>query len=429
MKIIELRASNFARLSAVEIRPDGAVVALRGKNTQGKSSILKAIWTAFVGRAAAPPHAIKDGTDEARLHVDIGDEKVELSIARTIRRDKHGGETWDLKVTQADGARVTRKPQELIDVSLDALSFDPLAFARAAPKDQLAQLKAIIPGIDFSLIEAKRAELFAERTDINRTAKAAQARAAGITLPPGPKPAAIDTAALLERLDAVNEHNQQRTRAIARHGEKLRERDRLRAEAELRRVEANRLMAISESKKQDADEIDEQIGLVQIPEVADATEITNAIAGAADVDAVRRAFDHRSTYEHEAKQAENKSNELTDAIETLDKRVRDAIAAAKLPAGLSLALDSVLLHGLPFEQAADSEKIIASAQVRMALSPDLRVMLIDRAESLDQSSMQALAQLAEANDYQVWTASVDEGEGAPGFYIEDGRVARREAAE
>ena len=110
MRIIELRASNFARLNAVEIRPDGAVVALRGKNTQGKSSILKAIWTAFVGRAVAPPRAIKDGSDEARLRVDVGDDlgHTELVIERTIRREKLGGETWDLKVTQGKGLPACR---------------------------------------------------------------------------------------------------------------------------------------------------------------------------------------------------------------------------------------------------------------------------------------------------------------------------------
>ena len=47
MRIISLAASNFARLRAVEIRPTGALVPIVGRNDQGKSSVLKAIWTAL----------------------------------------------------------------------------------------------------------------------------------------------------------------------------------------------------------------------------------------------------------------------------------------------------------------------------------------------------------------------------------------------
>jgi hypothetical protein len=423
MRIIRFSAQNFARLNAIEIEPtpDGSIVALRGKNTQGKSSVLKGIWAAFVGRAVAPPRAIRDGTDEARLRVDVGTaDHTDLIIERTIKRDKHGGETWGLKVTQGAGS-VARKPQELIDASLAALAFDPLAFARAAPKEQLAQLKALIPGIDFAAIEAKRADTYNERTIANRDAKAAAARASGVVLPPGLEPDPIYTTEILVKLDEAAAFNANRARLIAHHAAILRERDRHRENAALLRSQADNAAA-------SADELDERIALVEIPEAVDTAQFTTKIATAQLIDATRRKFEQRRIHERDAEQAKALSALLTDAIEALDTTVHNAIAAAKLPAGLTLTTDGVFMRGLPFEQASDSEKVIASAGVCMALSPDLRVMLIDRAESLDKSSMAALARLAESHDYQIWTAEVDDGDGASGFYIEDGRLARKETA-
>ena len=39
MKITRLEASNFKRVRAVEVTPDGALVVVGGKNAAGKSSI------------------------------------------------------------------------------------------------------------------------------------------------------------------------------------------------------------------------------------------------------------------------------------------------------------------------------------------------------------------------------------------------------
>lgn len=49
MKIVKLTAENIKRLKAVEITPTGALVEVTGKNGQGKSSVLDAIWWALAG--------------------------------------------------------------------------------------------------------------------------------------------------------------------------------------------------------------------------------------------------------------------------------------------------------------------------------------------------------------------------------------------
>ena len=49
MKIIRFEAENVKRLKAVEITPDGTVQVVTGRNGQGKSSVLDAIFLALGG--------------------------------------------------------------------------------------------------------------------------------------------------------------------------------------------------------------------------------------------------------------------------------------------------------------------------------------------------------------------------------------------
>ena len=171
MNVIELRAQNFARLSAVTIRPDGSLVQITGRNSAGKSSVLGAIWTALKGRAAAPVQPVHAGAEEARIDLDIG----AMKIVRTFKKSKGGDVTSDLKVTLADGGRVGTKPQAMIDALLGDLAFDPLEFARLPADRQFDRVKALVPNFNFEDNAARRKNAFDERTMENRKAKEAAA--------------------------------------------------------------------------------------------------------------------------------------------------------------------------------------------------------------------------------------------------------------
>ena len=75
MKIVELQAENVKRLKAVEITPDGTMQVIGGRNAQGKSSVLDAIWLALGGGKASKetPLPIRDGEDKASVRLDLGD--------------------------------------------------------------------------------------------------------------------------------------------------------------------------------------------------------------------------------------------------------------------------------------------------------------------------------------------------------------------
>ena len=74
--IVELRAENFQRLKAVQIRPHGRVVRLTGDNGEGKTSVLEAIASAIRGKDACPRDPIRGGADKAWVSLDLGDKIV-----------------------------------------------------------------------------------------------------------------------------------------------------------------------------------------------------------------------------------------------------------------------------------------------------------------------------------------------------------------
>lgn len=76
MKIIELKAENIKKLKAVEIKPSENLVKITGKNAQGKSSVLDAIFYAIGGKKAIPSKPIRDGETKGSIELDLGDYKV-----------------------------------------------------------------------------------------------------------------------------------------------------------------------------------------------------------------------------------------------------------------------------------------------------------------------------------------------------------------
>jgi hypothetical protein len=140
MRIISLQVDNFMRIKAVSIRPDKSLVEIRGKNEQGKSSLLNAMWAALAGKAAIPPVPIRKGEETASIRLDLGT----LKIVRKFKLTEAGEYTTSLTVESDEGARFT-KPQDVLNSLVGELSFDPLEFKRMKPKEQAEALKPWSP--------------------------------------------------------------------------------------------------------------------------------------------------------------------------------------------------------------------------------------------------------------------------------------------
>lgn len=429
MKIVGLVAENLKRLVAVEIKPDGNLVVLSGPNGAGKTSCLDSIWWALGGAGNIQGAPIRKGQSEARIRLDLG----EVIVTRKFRKRDDDSVDTSVVVESDKGARFPT-PQRLLDSFLGALSFDPLAFARSEPADQFEALKRFVPDVDFAAIDGKNKADFDARTDINRKEKEARAAANQITVPDGTPKEPVDEAGLVAQLERAGEQNTQLERRKAGREQAKQDIERQREIAGQARDRAADLRAQADAAEEDAKTADDRAAVLQakldnadsLPDPVDTAAVRTAIENARRTNAAVTQCQQRDGHLKRAADLKAQSEQLTA---NMDKRKADraaAIAKAKLPVeGLGFGEGVVLFNGLPLDQASDAEQLRVSVAIAMAGNPKLRVIRVRDGSLLDETGMKLLAELADANDMQVWIERVDTT-GKVGFVIEDGRL--RDAA-
>jgi hypothetical protein len=426
MKIIELQAENVKRLRAVTITPEGNIVEISGRNGQGKTSVLDAIWWAVSGTTHIQAVPIRKGENEARIRLDLGD----LKVLRTFRRREEGGHTTSLVVESADGARY-QSPQKMLDSLLSALSFDPLAFTRMDGKAQLETLKRFVPGVDFAAIEKASKADFDRRTEVNRTIRTLRAQAVSIEVPAGTPAERIDDAALVAEMQQAGEFNTELERRRSRReqaeqdlrtAEETARKDRDRA-AELR-VAASKMDEQAEGQEQHAATLRAKLAEAPVlPDPIDTLDLRQRIADAGRTNTAVAQREQRDRIEAQVQAAETEAAALTKAMEKRATEKREAIAKAHLPVpGIGFGEDEILLNEVPFDQASSAEQLRTSVAIAIAANPKLRVIRIQDGSLLDEDAMRILAEMAQAADYQVWIEVVQSGRSAA-IIIEDGAVA------
>jgi hypothetical protein len=425
MKIVALTAENVKKLTVVQIRPDGNLVQITGRNGQGKSSVLDSIWWALAGTKHIQASPIRKGATKALIRLDLG----EIVVTRTFRRQEGDEYTTTITVENAEGARFP-SPQRMIDALLGELTFDPLAFSRMTPAEQFNALRRFVPDVDFVEIENANRGDYGRRTDINRQAKEKRAAAAMIQLPAGAPTDRRDESALVDELQRAGEHNAGIETRKAR-------RESVAADVAKARAAAQHYRDRAADLRQQAEDMERQAGAARagaddmqkkideappLPEPMDVAEIRARIASARDHNELVDRANERARLESEAQQLEAQSMDLTEAIAAREAAKRAAIAKAKLPVeGVTFGDGAILMNDVPFDQASDAEKLRASIAIAMASNPKLRVIRVRDGSLLDEDSMALLAEMATDTDYQVWIERVD-STGKVGFVLEDGHL-------
>lgn len=442
--IVRLKAENIKRLSAVEITPTGDVVVIGGMNGNGKSSVLDAIAMALGGKEMFPPKPVRIGETEASVEVEIkGADGVVLIVKRKIKSDGDGvDKTTTIEVSEKRNGRVAKLqgPQAILNAMCGALMFDPLAFTRMKPKEQVQMLKELV-GINTDDLDAEEKSLFDARKEANRDAKDAKALwEAAETYPDAPGEL-VSVGALVEALNEANEKNGQGARL--RYG----------AEESLRKVRsadeeiANRNAAVIRLRNQLAEAEAEHAESVrkaaaQAEHYAAASEAAAAFV-AVDTAPIRQQMEQAETINahvranaeekrkraiYEAAQA--KADELTAQIEAVRQKRMELMANVKWPVpGMSFDDKGVTLNDLPFEQASSAEQLRTSVKMGFAANPELKVAFIHDGSLLDDKSMALVAEEVAAAGGQCWMERVGTDD-ASAIVIENGaiRAAAADAA-
>lgn len=466
-KIVRLSAQNVKKLKAVEVEigPDGNLIMVAGRNAQGKSSLMDSIEMGLSGKRSFPKRPVRTGEDEARIEIVIDD----FVVRRVIDQDG----TTSLIVKSVDGRQKFSSPQQMLDALTKRIGFDPLAWLRKTPKEQVDDLRKIV-GIDFTELNAKKARLEMERHAAGRDVSSRKAQIA--SMPEYPEAGynrwtakVVESTEIAERLAKAHAHNRQndekrqavreaagrfqqaldaKTEGIAQIEEArkslgewmqaLKEAQRavddwkaelsaresqalalggraIEAEAELTRISADPLEDV------DTDAIEAEMRVVdeknrELQRIADLRndEVAANLA--------RKQLEEQFAVKNAA------YLELDAEIESIFQTKQSLLADAKWPVpGLSFdqGEDGVLLNEIPFDQSSSSDQLKTALKICLAMNPELPVILIRDGSLLDDDSLRIVAEAAKDADAQVWIETV--GTDKTGFadvavIIEDGSV-------
>lgn len=416
MKILKLQADNFKRLVAVEITPQGNVIKLTGRNAQGKSSVLDSFYAALGGNTALPAKPIRSGQKSASVRLTLGESGPEIIVKRTIT------DTGTRLYVESPDGSTFKSPQRLLDEITGRLTFDPLAFIRQKPAEQVATLKSLA-GLDEVIddLDREREQVYEQRYRVNNQAKGARDHATSIPLEShsfeGEQRSAGE---IVARINEAIEHNRRRQEAERSLEQARQDYTGFENQIKTLQTEIERLQALQQQARTRGQQAKDEI--VAGEGERDVAELQRQLA---DIEThnrrAREAAEHRH-WSAECEKFETESQTLTDRMKQIDTQKRQALTGAKFPLpDLAFTDDGPTYKGVPIEQASSAEQLRIGMAVAMALNPKLRVIRITDGSLLDSDSMRIIEEMASEGDFQVWLEVVDES-GRIGIVIDDGAV-------
>ena len=419
--VVALTVDSFQRIRAarVEPSPDGLVL-VRGRNGQGKSSLLGSMLDAFGAERSELP--ITEGQHAGEVRVDLGD----LVVVEKLTRDDAGKAKRRLVVEGKEGERYG-SPAAVLK-ALRSHFADPLAFEQEKPAEQVKTVLRVL-GLDEDLarLEGQAEALFEQRRDLgrdaDRTTKALLQLEAEAKADPAPEGSTEDPDELQAELANAHAHNRKR----ASFEEQLRRaaEDGPRLARELQEL-ADRLEEIRVSKAKAAErwkEANAELEALGAPietlpieqRIAAVNKSQTYRARARMIEDAKRASDHAGAL-HKAKE---------DELEAKRAEINELLRSTPFPVeGMSYDPEtkSLTIGGVPFSQASQAERLRAAAAVAMAGEPSIRVLFVREGSLLDEESLALLDSIARERHFQIWTEVVDSKREGVGLYIEDGEV-------
>lgn len=436
MKITELRCENVKRLSAVHISPEGSLVVIAGKNGAGKSSVLDSILYGLTGAKSLPGKPVRNGEKKAEIEIKL-DGKPNLIVRRKIKDG--GSSTLEIEQVNDDGSRAKlSSPQALLDSLVGSIAFDPLAFTRIKPQEQVELLKSAL-GVTTEDIDAETKRLFDERTGVNRDVKQLESQIAALPQHADAPSKEVSAAEITNEIEAAYQANGDIDAADRDLEEMQRRRDKTSSDignvnAEINELE-RRISDLESSKDALALQLtefdDAIVDAKKIRESMTRIDLAPIKAKLATVEQSNAKV--RDNVAREAKvdqllAAKEQAADLTQQIESLRQQRIERLGSAKWPVeGLDFGDDGVTYNGLPFTQCSSAEQLRISVAIGMSQSPKLPVFLLREGPLLDSDGMQLLAELAEQYGAQLWVERVGNGDECS-IIIEDGTNAALEPA-
>ena len=417
MKIIRLESENIKRLHAVEIKPDGSLIIIGGKNAQGKTSVLDSIEYALGGTSSIPSKPIRKGERKARIVVELDN----IIVTRTF------GESGSKLVVSDKEGFTKSSPQALLDSLVGKLSFDPLAFIGMKPDEQLKIVKELA-GIDFSELDKETKKIYDDRMMVNREIKSLQAQVQAIIKHEGVSEEETLVSELVKQLGektGINQQNQKEwdhldeiNKAIPNHQKYL---NQLKEEISvLRRKWDN---AVLEEKRLEF-ELNNQIERMKTVKDEDTDTVRIQISQAEETNQKIRSNNKRNELLFDLELRQQNSEKITKRLDEIEDEKLKLISSSKLPiTGLAFDSSTLYYNDVPFaDQSSSAEQLRVSVAMGFAMNPKLKTLLVRDGSLLDKDSKKMVREMAEEAGGQVWMEVTTEEAKECQVIIEDGRV-------
>ena len=395
MKIKSLTVRNFKGARRIEIHADEVCNELVGDNGAGKSSVLDAIVAALAGARGMEAQPLTTGASNGEITLDLGDLVIERKLS--ARNQRPGV----LTITAARGRKMGQRD---LDGLFGSFTFDPLAFSRLRPAEQVQVVRQLagadvcgrLDALDRALRDAEET-----RTEASRSLKRHGEPDRPVTARVEP----VDTAALTAELTEIAAHNAEQTAIIQRA-----------AHAEARIAELEEQLAAARDAL-------EEIPLSE--PMRDATAIEQQLSDASATNALAAEWEQYDAAAKMRRELERDHRHAQERVEDLRRERADVAAGAQLPIpGLAWADDGLRVEGLPFEQLSSAERLRLSVRIGMSVEPSpLRVMFLRDGSLLDGASFDTVRGLAAEHGYQLWVETVGAGHTGDVIEIVEGETA------
>lgn len=408
MKILGLSIENVRLIKAVEMSfKKKGLTQLRGKNQQGKTTILDCFEMLFGGTKAVPKNVTTKGEDSSRIIGEFDGYRIE----RKIKGDK-----TSIKVTSEDGKEV-KSPQKFLDTLVNGLTFDPRPFIEKTPAEKMKFLMNELK-IDFTEIDAKIKEAEEERTAVGRLVKQYG------TLPILKKVEEVDVTMLMSTKDKLDKDNATIDRGLEK--KKNLEESTTTLEEEIAELKA-KLEAKEEKKKANDEEYTKVVAaLKKLGDKADTSELVKSISTASETNKAAAAYLANSIKKKEKLAKEKEYSNLDVKIDELREEKKEILRNAPVPIkGLEIRFDGLYYNDIYSENWSDSQSMRISCELCAAMQPELRAIFMDKGEAYDNDQLQALNDWAVENDIQAVLTIVDSMDGdrkEDAIYIEAGEI-------
>lgn len=458
MKIIGLKILGARLISAIEMKfGDRGLIQFIGRNKQGKTTILDCLEILFKGVKAVPRDFIQHGKAKAQLTCKVGD--------YDIKRIFTNGGKDKFEIRNKEGLKLDIKPQAFLDALQNELTFNPFPFIAKSP-DQKLKFMMDLFGVNFEKEDKEIKELEEDRKFVGRELK----NLGEIEAVEEVKK--VDVAGLFEgkkRLEVLNlskregyqlkkdsalkkiidfNDNQKEKTMIVEKEEGII--SSLRTEETFLVEEFNkatdRLKKITDRLKNVRTDIDvknENIVNIPKPQELKALEIDILPPDLESIEEIEtqikeaiEANQKAGLYNDYLKKVELKETKqieydtFSTEINVIREDKKRRLSVIHIPvSGLEIKEDGIYHDGIFSENWSDSEAVTISAELCVAMNPELRAICINNGESYDKESLKSLEEWSQKHDIQVFIAIVDEipetmEDGV--FYIEEGNVITQE---